>query len=84
MFGLLKKIKKQVGKEITFRIEGMHCVACAMSIDGELEEVAGVVGAETAFAKGRTRVVYDPARVKVEELEKAIKRAGYEATLTDV
>jgi copper chaperone CopZ len=54
-----------------------------MSIDGELEEVAGVVEAETTYAKGKTRVFYDPARVKAGELEKAIKRAGYEATPTD-
>jgi copper chaperone CopZ len=83
MFGLLKKKTKPAGKEVTFRVEGMHCVACAMNIDGELEEMPGVVEAETTYAKGKTRVLYDPAKVKVGELEKAVKRVGYEATLAD-
>jgi copper chaperone CopZ len=83
MFGLLKKKVKPAGRKITFRVEGMHCVACAMSIDGELEEMPGVVEAETTYAKGKTRVLYDPAKVKVGELEKAIKRAGYEAAPAD-
>jgi copper chaperone CopZ len=75
MFRLRKK--KPEGKNITFTIEGMHCTSCAMNIDGELEELAGVSEARTSYAKGETRITYDPQHVNTDQLIEAIHRAGY-------
>jgi copper chaperone CopZ len=66
--------------EKEYRIVGMHCASCAMSIDGELEELPGVQEATTSFARGRTRVTYDPAAVTEEKIVAAIREAGYVAT----
>lgn len=63
----------------TFAIAGMHCTSCAMSIDWELEEIDGVAAAKTSYAKARTEVRFDPARVAEPELVAAIARAGFEA-----
>ena len=47
MFGC----KKIQGSAVEFRIKGMHCAACSMNIDGALEELDGVIGATTSYAK---------------------------------
>lgn len=69
--------KKPTGQEIVFKIDGMHCVACSMNIDGALEDSEGVIGAETSYAKGETRVNYDGNKVKVEKLKQVIEGLGY-------
>jgi copper chaperone CopZ len=62
-----------------FRITGMHCTSCAMSIDMDLEDLAGVSEAKTSFARSTTEVVFDPTRVDVETIVRTIGQAGYEA-----
>ena len=61
-----------------FRIEGMHCSSCAMSIDMEIEDVEGVSDASTSFAKATTVVTFDPQRASSDQIVAAIKRAGFE------
>ena len=63
----------------TLRIAGMHCAACAMAIDMELEELAGVAEARTSFARATTEVVFDPSRVGLDAVIAVIREAGYTA-----
>lgn len=51
----------------------MHCVSCAMNIDGELEDTEGVKEASTNYAKQLTEVTYDPDKISVNEMIAAIK-----------
>jgi copper chaperone CopZ len=69
-------------KKQTFKITGMHCTACAMNIDGELEDTMGVTSASTNYAKSLTTVEYDTNKVKEKDLIAAIKRAGYDSSVT--
>lgn len=57
----------------------MHCVSCAMNIDGELEDAPGVASAITNYAKAETKVEFDEGKVSVDNLLEAVKRAGYNA-----
>lgn len=61
------------------KIRGMHCVGCAMTIDGALEDVAGVRSAATNYARQWVDVEYDEQLVPQGKLLDAIKQAGYEA-----
>lgn len=63
------------------KIRGMHCVGCAILIDGALEDVAGVRSATTSYARQSVEVQYDEQQVSQETLLDAIKQAGYEAIL---
>lgn len=58
------------------RIEGMHCAHCAVAVEKALLRVKGVRRASVSFATGRAAVEYDPS-VPLEELRKAVERAGY-------
>lgn len=66
-------------KTITLKIDQMHCPSCAMNIDGELEDTAGVVKAETSYAKALTRLTYDPAVIGPEAITQVIEKVGYQA-----
>lgn len=65
-----------------FHIQGMHCVGCAMSIDGALEDLAGVKSATTNYARQVVEVEYDERQVEVRQLVAAIESVGYTATLS--
>lgn len=62
-----------------FKIQGMHCTSCAMTIDWEIEDVEGVENVTTSYAKAVTSVTYDAAAVDESAILAAIKRAGFEA-----
>ncbi len=59
----------------TFHIDGMHCVSCAMLIEGELEDRG--VSAACSFAKATVDVEYDPTKVTEDVIKQAVKAAGY-------
>jgi copper chaperone CopZ len=62
-----------------FNIIGMHCTACAMNIDGELEDTNGVKCASTNYAKQFTEVEYDESAVSDKDITKIISTLGYTA-----
>jgi Cu+-exporting ATPase len=71
---MAKIIKKKL------KIDGMHCTSCAMNIDFDLEDVAGVKNVKTNYAKQESEVEFDEEEVKEEEIIKTIEKTGYKAT----
>ncbi len=74
-----KSQEKMEGEELTFKIEKMNCVSCAMNIDAELEEVDGVFSSKTQFASSKAMIKHDPEKVNQEKIIQTIERLGYEA-----
>lgn len=62
---------------IAFKLSGLHCTSCALTIDLDLEEVAGVKKSTTSYAASQTVVEYDPALVSPETLKQTIAKSGY-------
>lgn len=60
-----------------FQVKGMHCVGCAMTIDGALEDLAGVKSATTHYARQVVEVEYDREKLSEALIMKAIEGAGY-------
>lgn len=67
-------------QEIILKIVGMHCTACAMNIDGALED-AGVQEAKTNFAKSETKIKFDEQKIKLADIQKIIEQEGYQSQL---
>ena len=78
MFGIFKK--KPQGETVSFKIDGMHCTSCSLTIDGELEDLEGVIDAKTSYAKSRVEIEYDKEKVGPTKLEQTIKGLGYSAS----
>ena len=60
-------------------IQGMHCAACAFTVEEALMSVPGVQSAEVNAATHRAKVVWSAARVKPSDWIAAIAKAGYGA-----
>ncbi|HBQ50766.1 hypothetical protein A3B42_04690 [Candidatus Daviesbacteria bacterium RIFCSPLOWO2_01_FULL_38_10] len=63
-----------------FKILGMHCSSCALTIDMDLEELDGVKKAHTSYAKAETEVEFDPQKISDELILETIKKSGYHAS----
>jgi Cu+-exporting ATPase len=55
----------------------MHCVGCAMTIEGALEDLDGVKSVSVNYAKQSAEIEYDDKTVNQKHLIAAIQKAGY-------
>ena len=60
-------------------IEGMHCAACALTVEAALQAVPGVSSAAVSAGSHRARVVWSAAAVMPSGWMQAVRRAGYSA-----
>lgn len=65
-----------------FQIQGMHCVGCAMTIDGALEDLPGVKSASANYARQIVDVEYDETRLTEAQIIAAVEQAGYKAAVS--
>ena len=66
---------------VTLKIDGMTCGGCVIGVRRVLTRLDGVRSAEVSYENQRALVIYDPAKVTVEQMIAAIKTLGYEATV---
>jgi len=60
-------------------LQGMHCAACALTIEEALRAVPGVQEVQVSAATQRARVQWCPAQVLPSAWMAAVQRAGYQA-----
>ena len=58
-------------------IEGMHCAACAVTIEAALLRLPGVEKAEVSAASGRARIAWWAQRTRPSDWLRAVQAAGY-------
>ncbi len=77
MFGLLKKQKKQNTSKLELKISGMHCTSCGLNIDGELEDLEGVISSQTSYAGSKVKVEFDPEKIDRKKIVETISSLDY-------
>ncbi|PKO62479.1 MAG: copper-translocating P-type ATPase [Betaproteobacteria bacterium HGW-Betaproteobacteria-18] len=60
-------------------IEGMHCAACALTIEDALKGVPGVLNAEVSAGSHRAKVVWEAQAIAPSGWMQAVQKAGYRA-----
>src|SRR3989344_5628013 len=70
-----------MASKATLAITGMHCASCAAIITRKLTKTPGVAEANVNSAAAKANVLFDPAKVQVEGLIDAIRKAGYDARI---
>jgi Cu+-exporting ATPase len=65
-------------KKAELKITGMHCATCAINIEESLSKLKDVSQAQVNLGTDSARVEFDPEKVKLSDLEKAVKDAGYD------
>lgn len=63
-----------------FKITGMHCSSCAITIDMDLEDLKGVLKSQTSYAKQETEIELDPDKISDSLVLETIKKSGYSAS----
>jgi P-type Cu2+ transporter len=63
--------------ETVMRIEGMHCAACALSIEKALTALRGVQSARVSAACGTARVTWQPVLISLSRIAQTVVDAGY-------
>lgn len=67
-------------KEVVFRVEGMTCASCNVTVKVAAEKVRGVRSARADSEQGRAWVTFDPAQTNPDQIASAISETGYKAT----
>lgn len=65
-------------RTLTFRIKGMTCAGCAVSIENALKATEGVLEARVNYGKGQAWVRYDAGKVTRSRLRKVIEETGFQ------
>lgn len=64
--------------ESNILIEGMHCAACALTLEDALRAVPGVVSAQVGAASHRASVIWSARQVRPSTWMQAVRSAGYQ------
>jgi P-type Cu+ transporter len=71
-------------KKAELKITGMHCATCAVNIEESLSRIKDVTKAQVNFGTDTAHVEFDPEKVSLGEIEKAVKDAGYDVVNQEV
>jgi len=63
-------------REEVYRIIGMHCATCAITIQKSLSKLG--IEALVSLASEEARIKYDPSKVTPRDIVNAIRKAGYD------
>jgi len=68
---------------VTLKVKGMTCAGCANHIQKALSGKEGVEDHEVKYPGDLVRVKYDPEKIKLEDVQKAIADLGYKVEPVD-
>ena len=64
-------------QEVALPITGMTCASCVRRVEKALDKVPGVAAANVNLATERATISFDPEQASVDQLQSAVKKAGY-------
>ncbi|HEY5576387.1 MAG TPA: copper ion binding protein, partial [Clostridiaceae bacterium] len=67
----------------SFAIEGMTCSACANAIERATKKMDGVIDSNVNFATEKLIIVYEPSKVRLPDIRKAVEKAGYKIQMEE-
>jgi Cu+-exporting ATPase len=70
--------------DATIRIKGMHCATCTETVKEALLSVPGVEDARVNLATEKASFKYDPGRVSMNDVEKAVRESGYDVARDEI
>lgn len=76
--------ESQIGEQrekVILQVRNMSCGSCTVTVKKSLTRLEGVKEARVTLDPPEAAVVYDPAKVKVEDLIKAATDAGYPSSV---
>lgn len=66
-------------KKVLLKIDGMTCSACSSGLEKYLNKQDGVINASVNLVMNNASIEYDDKKLKIEDLEKFVGKAGFES-----
>ena len=66
--------------ELTLPISGMTCASCVSHVEGALKELPGTSNVVVNLATNKATLSYNPQRVKLDDMRRAVEDVGYAVT----
>ncbi len=66
-------------QKVKMPVDGMTCTACQSSVKKTIKSVVGVSDVEVSLEKKYAYFSFDPQKVKVEQVQKAVNDKGFAA-----
>ena len=63
----------------SMKIQGMTCAACAKSVERVTKKLDGVIESNVNYATEKLNITYEPSKIRVSDIKKAVEKAGYKA-----
>jgi periplasmic mercuric ion binding protein len=74
-----EQTKTVVMQKVKMPVDGMTCSACQSNVKKTIKSIDGVSDVEVSLEKRFAYFTYDPQKVKVENVQKAVNDKGYAA-----
>lgn len=73
-------------KKATIKLETLTCPSCVLKIEAATKSLDGVVkeSVDVLFNSSKAKLDFDPDKISIEEIEKAITTLGYEVIKSQV
>jgi len=71
-------------RKAEIKISGMHCATCAINIEESLSQIKDVSKVQVNFGTDTAHIEFDPQKVSISDLEKAVKDVGYDVVNREV
>ena len=62
---------------LSLPVQGMSCASCVSHVEGALKELPGVENVAVNLATNKARLTYDPSRVGLGDMARAVDGVGY-------
>ncbi len=65
--------------EVTITVEGMTCSGCEFNVESAIKKLNGILKVKADYKKGEVNVKFEKGKANVNDMMKAINKAGYKA-----
>jgi copper chaperone CopZ len=73
---------KKDSARVVFTVREIDCVTCSLTIEEQVKKLNGVKDVKTAVMLDKVFVDYDPSKIDVTTIRKAVNKTGYSSYLT--
>jgi Cu+-exporting ATPase len=67
---------------VVFTVKEINCKACALAIEKQVKRLDGVKDVKTAIMLNKVFVEYDPSKINISKIKRAVNKTGYSSYLT--
>ena len=70
-------------EHVSLRVEGMTCATCVGNVEKTLSKLEGTENVTVSLASNKATLKYNPKKIRVSEMKKAVQEIGYDITLEE-